>query len=83
MTKGNILTARKVETVKLPGYYGDGGGLYLQVLPSGGKTWIYRFQLAGRRRDMGIGSANDLALKLTLATAREQALVLRRLVKAG
>ena len=83
MTKGNILTARKVETVKEPGYYGDGAGLYLQVLPSGGKTWIYRFQLAGKRRDMGIGSANDPSVRLSLADARERVLALRRLVKAG
>jgi len=83
MTKGNILTARKVETAKDPGYYGDGGGLYLQILPSGSKTWIYRFQLAGKRRDMGIGSASDPSTKLTLADARERALALRRMVKAG
>jgi len=30
------LTARKVETVRDPGLYGDGGGLYLRVAPTGG-----------------------------------------------
>jgi integrase len=77
------LTARKAETVKEPGYYGAGGGLYLQVMPKGGKTWIYRYQIAGRRRDMGLGSASDPATKLSLADAREKALAARKLVKAG
>src|SRR5438445_661670 len=45
------LNARQVQTVKAAGLYGDGGGLYLQVGPSGAKSWILRFQLAGRRRD--------------------------------
>jgi len=73
------LTARRVETQKLPGLFADGGGLYLQVAPSGAKTWIYRFQIAGRRRDMGLGSAAIFSL----AEAREKALAARRLVAEG
>lgn len=73
------LTARKVETVREPGMYADGGGLYLQVTATGGKTWIYRFQIAGKRREMGLGS---LAV-LTLAAAREKALEARRDVQSG
>ena len=34
----------------MPGYHGDGGGLYLQVT-AGAKSWIFRFALAGRRRE--------------------------------
>lgn len=58
------------------GCYSDGAGLYLQVTASGAKTWIYRFQIGGKRRDMGLGSA---AL-VTLAQARERATEARRLV---
>src|SRR4051812_5498410 len=71
-----VLTARRVQTEKSPGLYGDGGGLYLQVAPTGAKTWIYRFQLAGRRRDMGLGSAGVFSL----AEARDKAAAARRLV---
>jgi integrase len=73
------LRARQVETRKTPGLVGDGGGLYLQIAPSGAKTWIYRFQLRGRRRDMGLGSAAVYAL----AEARRKAAEARRLVAEG
>src|SRR5437660_12109253 len=73
------LTARQVETRKTPGLAADGGGLYLQVAPSGAKTWIYRFQLRGRRRDMGLGSV----AVYPLAEARRKAADARRLVAEG
>ena len=38
---------------KTRGYYGDGGGLYLRVGPTGAKSWVYRFKEAGRVREMG------------------------------
>jgi hypothetical protein len=72
------LTARKVETAKVPGYYADGGGLYLQVT-DGGRSWIFRYQMAGRRRDMGLGPAEVI----TLAEARDKALAARRLLLDG
>jgi len=56
------LTARQVETINVPGLKADGGGLYLQTASSGAKTWIFRFQLHGRRRDMGLGSAGVYSL---------------------
>jgi integrase len=73
------LTARQVETRKTPGLIADGGGLYLQVAPTGAKTWILRFQLAGRRRDMGLGSA----AVFSLAEARDRARAARRMVADG
>jgi len=72
------LTARRVETAKEPGYYADGGGLYLQVT-TGGRSWIFRYQLAGRRRDMGLGPVDVV----TLAEARDKALAARKLVNDG
>ena len=42
--KSNRLTARMVEQVKKPGYYGDGGGLVLRVADGGGKVWLFREQ---------------------------------------
>ena len=38
-------------------------GLFLRVLPSGGKSWIYRYTLPdGRRRKMAIGQHPELSL---------------------
>ena len=62
------LTDRAVKAAKLPGYYGDGAGLYLQVSPSGSKSWIFRFTLNGRSREMGFGGYPDVLL----ARAREK-----------
>ena len=75
----NKLTARGVAAVKLPGLYSDGGGLYLQVARGGSKSWVYRFMLRRRSRDMGLGGIDVVSL----AEAREKALEARKLVKAG
>ena len=73
------LTARQVETLKKPGLVADGGGLYLQITASGAKSWVFRYQIAGRRRDMGLGSVDVFSL----AEAREKARAARRLVAEG
>lgn len=46
----------------------------LVVKPSGAKSWVIRYQLNGRRRDMGLGPYPEI----TLAVAREKALAARR-----
>jgi RNA 3'-terminal phosphate cyclase len=51
------LTALAVSQVKRRGYYGDGGGLFLQVSASGAKSWVFRFKETGRLREMGLGLA--------------------------
>jgi len=72
--KSNQLTARKK-----PGYYGDGGGLYLQVSKYGTKSWVFRFMMNRRNRDMGLGSLDTFSLK----EARERAREYRKLVADG
>jgi integrase len=62
------LTAKQVENAK-PGRYCDGGGLWLEVSPSRAKHWTLRYQIKGRARWMGLGSAEVV----TLADARERA----------
>src|SRR3954465_1511741 len=54
-------------------------GLALLVWPSGARSWVLRYQLNGRRRDMGLGPYPEIGL----ARAREKALDARRLVKEG
>jgi Arm domain-containing DNA-binding protein len=75
----NRLSAVKVARLKSPGYYADGGCLYLRVAPGGSKGWIFRFAIAGRTRDAGLGSYPAI----TPVTAREEAEYRRRLVAAG
>lgn len=65
------LTDRIVRNKNAPGYHADGGGLYLQVSKSGAKSWVYRFTLSGRTRDMGLGSANFVSLSEARAKAAE------------
>jgi len=67
------LSVRKVETARA-GRFTDGRGLMLVVKPSGARSWVLRYQLNGRRRDMGLGPYPEI----TLAAARERALVARR-----
>jgi Phage integrase central domain/Arm DNA-binding domain len=67
------LTARYVETAAL-GAHDDGRGLRLIVRKSGAKSWILRYQINHRRRDMGLGRYPET----TLAMARERALAIRR-----
>ncbi|NQW11057.1 MAG: integrase arm-type DNA-binding domain-containing protein [Alphaproteobacteria bacterium] len=73
------LSARQVQTMKRPGMFADGNGLYLQITRSGGKTWVFRFTMDGKRRDMGLGSAGIV----TLAEARQKALDAKKRVVAG
>ena len=75
----NKLTARAVAAQDRPGLYSDGGGLYLQVARGGSKSWVYRFMLRRRSRDMGLSGIDVVSL----AEAREKALEARKLVKAG
>ncbi len=51
------LTALAVKSAK-PGRHADGDGLYLLVKPSGAKAWLLRVQVDGRRRDIGLGTAD-------------------------
>jgi integrase len=72
------LTDRIVNNLTAPGYHADGGGLYLQVTKSGTRSWVYRFTLNGRVRDMGLGSAQFIRLAQARAKVAEcRALVVR------
>lgn len=68
------LTALAVSQAKRRGYYGDGGGLFLQVSASGAKSWVFRFKEAGRLREMGLGPTHTIGL----AEARQKAQDCRR-----
>jgi Integrase len=74
------LSAAKVRTETKPGFYSDGGGLYLQVSQFGGtKSWVFKFTVNGRRRGMGLGPIHTFSL----AEARDKAAELRKIVADG
>jgi hypothetical protein len=58
---------------------GGVAGLYLQVTPNGGKTWVLRAALAGKRAEMGLGGFPTV----TLAQAREKAREARDKIDQG
>jgi integrase len=73
------LTEGKIRTLTKTGMHHDGAGLYLQIKLRGARSWIYRFTLNGRTRDMGLGALADVSL----VKAREKADAARDLVDDG
>ena len=72
------LTAARVKAAP-PGVHGDQFGLRLRVLPTGGRTWVWRGTVNGRRVDLGLGGFPVV----TLAEARELALDCKRAAWRG
>ncbi len=63
------------ETVAVGGV----SGLVMQLLPSGGKTWLLRVMVGGKRREIGLGGYPDV----TLAQARERAREIKDMIRQG
>ena len=76
----NAMTPLAVKNAK-PGRHADGAGLHLLVKESGSRSWVYRFMLKGKSRDIGLGPAGLGGI--SLADARDARDVLRQKVKAG
>ena len=76
----NALTPLTVKNAK-PGRHADGGGLHLLVKETGARSWVFRFMLRGKSRDLGLGPAG--AGGVSLSAARDLAAALRLKVKAG
>ena len=62
-----------------PDKYGDQHGLLLRVMPTGGKQWIWRGTIRGRRVDLGLGGWPYVSL----SSARQSAFEYRKLVREG
>jgi len=54
-----------------PGLHHDGGGLGLRVSSSKAASWVYRFMLRGKAREMGLGSYPEISLSDARALATE------------
>ena len=79
MAKIDLLSAAKIKNLNIPGDYLDGRGLYLQVRSAFSRSWILKYSLGKRAREMGLGPAADIPL----ATARELRDHYRALLKQG
>lgn len=77
----NALTPLSVKNAK-SGRHADGGGLYLLVKATGARSWVFRFMLNGKARDVGLGAAAGPD-SLSLAKARVEATKLRLKVQSG
>lgn len=61
------------------GMHSDGGGLYLNVEPSGSRSWILRTMVCGKRCEIGLGALTTKPL----ADARIDAMNLRAKARKG
>ena len=57
----------------------DGGGLYVEVRPSGGKFWRYAYRFDGKMQTLTIGQFPDISLSM----AREKHAEARRILASG
>jgi integrase len=73
------LVPRMIGTLKEPGMYPDGHGLYLLIGPNGARSWIFRYKFHKRRHEMGLGGFP----LVSLAEAREVAKAYRRQLHDG
>ncbi len=65
------LTSKTVESLvkaAAPGKTNDGDGLYFQVSKTGGTSWIFRYKLEGRSREMGLGPYPTVTLSGSSST---------------
>ena len=70
---------RNAKHTEKPQKLTDGGGLYLEVRPSGAKLWRYRYRIAGKENIFSIGEYPAVGL----SDAREQHRKARGLVEQG
>jgi integrase len=73
------LTARRVATLKSPGWHADGDGLYLRIDARGIRRWVFVFRRGAKRSEMGLGPA----AAISLAEARTAAEQVRETLRQG
>lgn len=84
------LTVKQIERLTERGRYGDGHGLYLQVISPTNRSWLLRYERGGRERWMGLGPLHTVPLTTKrlktgqlIIGAREKALLVKQQLQAG
>lgn len=67
----NKLTDKQCQSAKTPGMLSDGGGLYLNIKPSGSKSWSYVWRKGKKRNEMGLGAYPTIRLSKARLLAAE------------
>ena len=75
----NALSIAFARSVSRPGRYCDGNALYLQVKPSGARSWVQRMVIRGRRRELGLGGFPLVSLTEARAVAHTN----RKMARTG
>jgi integrase len=73
------MTVKEVAAITRPGIWRVSRNLYVQVTGSGTKSWLFRYMRDGASHGMGLGSLE----LVTLAEARDKALVCRKMLLDG
>ena len=68
---------------KRPLRFPDGENLYLQVAAGGSKSWLLRYTLNGKAREMGLGPVGEPPDGVPLAEARKRAAAARAVLADG
>ena len=72
-------TCRNAKPEKKPRKLSDGGGLYLEVMPTGSKYWRLKYRIAGKEKRLAIGVYPEVSLK----EAREKRDEAKKLIREG
>jgi integrase len=67
----NKLNVKLIAATTEPGWYGDGGGLWLRITKDGSRRWVLVSIKGGKRKEMGLGAAADVTLAKARAAAAE------------
>ena len=54
---------RSVKPSEKPLRLFDGGGLYLEVAPGGGKWWRFKYRFGGKEKRLSVGVYPEVTLK--------------------
>jgi integrase len=73
------LSDAKLRTLATPGRHFDGGGLYLEVTPAGGRYWRMKYRYGGKEKRLAFGVYPEVSLK----EARERRDAARRALDRG
>ena len=69
----------KLRHLATPGKYFDGGGLYIEVTPAGGRYWRLKYRFAGKEKRLAFGVYPEVGLK----GARERRADARAVLERG